>query len=79
MKKIDIDQMMTVQQAAEWLQMSVETLRAKSHGPKAAIPGFYNNQRQVRYHPRTIIAVQAARAGVSPDIIQASMGIGGSK
>lgn len=76
---VDLDAMLTVEQAAKWLQMSVETLRAKSKGRRAIVPAFRLNSQLIRYHPRTILAVMAREAGVPLDLIAASMGMRGSE
>lgn len=72
---IDLDEILDAEQAAKWLKMSTETLLSKSRGKRAMIPGFWLNSRVLRFHPRTVVSVLAARAGVSPEIIAASFGI----
>lgn len=68
-----LDRWLTLQEAAEWLQMSPEKLSAHSKGRRARIPGVWINARVVRFHPRTVIAKLADEAGVSPEVISGSL------
>ncbi len=72
---IHLDDMLTVEQAAPWLQLAIPELRAKSRGRRSPIPAFRLNCRVIRYNPRIIIAKLANDAGVLPEVIMASMGI----
>lgn len=69
-----LDSMLKRSEAAKWLGMSEYTLREKALGPEAYIPVFREGQGFERYHPRTIIATLARRAGVPMDVIAASFG-----
>lgn len=68
-----LDRMLTVDEAAEWLRMSVPGLRLKCRGRKPAIPVFRLNARVWLFHPRTILAKLAADAGVEPEVLFATM------
>ena len=72
---IHLDDMLKAPEAAKWLQMSTRELLAKAQGRRAAIPGFWLNDRVVRFHPRTIIARLAADSGVDPEVIAASLNL----
>jgi hypothetical protein len=73
--KVELDQMLTLEQAAKWLGLSPRKLSAKSKGPRAKVPGFWLNTRTVRFHPRTVISKLARDAGLSPETLAASLGI----
>jgi len=59
--------------------MTERELVLKSSGSRPLIPVFRIGQRTPRYHPRTILAALAARAGVPAEVIAASYGIEGRK
>ncbi len=65
--------MLPTVEAAKWLNLKPRRLLADSKGKKAKIPGFWINERVVRYHPRTIIAKLAFDAGVPKEAIAASL------
>lgn len=67
--EIQLDEMMTPERAASWLQISMETLMEKYR--KKQIPGAAIGHRTVRFHPRTVIAKLAFDGGVSPKVIAA--------
>ena len=75
-RTIELDDMLETPAAAKWLGLSVRELLTKSKGRKAKIPAMWLNRRVVRYHPRTIIAKLAVDAGVSPEVIAASLRMG---
>ncbi len=64
----DLDAMLNKEQCAEWFGINTRQLAAMN------LPAFRPSHKVVRYHPRTIIAVLARRAGVPMDTIQASFG-----
>lgn len=70
-----LDEMLTLEQAAQWLGMNPRVLAQKSRGRKPIIPAFRLGHRLVRFHRRTVIAKLAADAGVSPEVIQKGMGL----
>lgn len=72
---MNIDAMLKRKEAAAWLRISEDELRQKSTGPDAVIPVFQLGQRTQLYHPRTILASEARRAGVPVEVIAASFGI----
>ena len=71
--EFDLDQMLDISGACVWLKMGRRQLLAKCVGRKPIIPVFRLSERSMRFHPRTIIAKLAADAGVSPEIIAASL------
>lgn len=71
---IQLDDMLTVEEAAPWLKMSVKDLRAKSKGRKPIVPPFRMTAKTIRYCPRIVIAKLAADAGIGQELIAAAMG-----
>jgi hypothetical protein len=53
--------------------MDRHTLSRQCAGKRAKVPAFRFNDRNVRFHPRTVLAKLAADAGVSPEVIAASL------
>lgn len=74
-ENVQLDELLSLADAAEWFRLAPRKLSLKSKGPRAKIPGFWLNSRTVRFHPRTIIAKLAKDAGVAPETIAASMGL----
>lgn len=74
-KTVNLDVMLTLDEASEWLRMNSDNLAARSQGHKPKIPGFWFNERVVRFNPRTVIAKLAADAGVEPAVIAAMFSI----
>ena len=72
---VELDAMLTLEEAAPWLRLKPRELSAKSRGCKPAIPAFRLNQRVIRFHPRTIIAKLAHDAGVPLAVISASFSL----
>lgn len=68
-----LDQMMETSEAAKWLRMKPRQLLAAAKGPDAKIPGFWINERVVRFHPRTIIARLARDAGLPFEVVAAML------
>jgi len=52
-----------------------ELLKKSKGGKRATIPGFWINERVVRFNPRTIIAKLADDAGVKPEVISAMLNL----
>ena len=71
----DLDDLLTTDEAAQWLKMSKRELLEKIKGRNPRIVCFGLNQRVLRFHPRTIISKMAADAGVKPETIAASFGL----
>jgi hypothetical protein len=72
---VGLDEMMEPARAAQWLNLSVQALLARSRGRGAIIPSVQCGVRLTRYHPRTIIAKMANDAGVPVEVIMASMNV----
>lgn len=71
-----LDRVLLLSEAAAWLRMSERELAVKSRGgKKARIPGFWINQRVVRFHPRTVLAKMAADQGVPFEVIAAAFAV----
>jgi hypothetical protein len=70
-----LDDMLSKEEAAEWLQLRPRDLMEKTKGTSPRIPAFKLNQRVIRFHPRTVIAKMAKDAGVKPEVIAAMFGI----
>ena len=70
-----LDAMLTLEEAAAWLGVSQRWLAedSRKHIPNVTV--FRPSQGFIRYHPRTVLAVLAERAGVPPHIIAASFGM----
>ncbi|HEY3857359.1 MAG TPA: helix-turn-helix domain-containing protein [Verrucomicrobiae bacterium] len=68
-----IDQMLSLEAAAEWLGIHKRTLLKKCKGRHPVIPGFQISRQEYRFHPRTIIAHMAVEAGVPRETVAASM------
>lgn len=72
---IQLDDLLTVDEAAKWLHLSPREVLAKSKGRCATIRGYWINRRVVRFHPRVVLAEMAAQAGVKPEVIAASFNL----
>ena len=70
----DLDAMLTREQAAQWLQVTPRWLAEDAMKRRPSIPVFKPGHATARYHPRTIIATLAKRAGVQEDLITVSFG-----
>ena len=71
MNAVQLDSMLSLDEASKWLRMNKEDVSARSKGRKPKIPGVWFNRRVVRFHPRTVLAKFAADAGVEPAVIGA--------
>jgi hypothetical protein len=70
---IQLDAMLTKEQAAEWLQIPLWQLMKKHQA--GIIPGFKVGNKIIRWHPRSVIAKLARNAGNSPQNIAAMFGL----
>ena len=68
-----LDSFLTLSEAAEWLGQHPRVLVAKTKGRRPITPAFWENRRVVRFHPRTILAKLASDAGVSLEVVSASL------
>ena len=68
-----LDSLLTLEEAAAWLRQHPRILVTKTKGRRPKIPAFWENQRVVRFHPRTILAKLAADAGVPSEVVAASL------
>jgi len=66
--------MLTSEQAAHWLGLSVHEVLAKSKGRNPKIAAYWLNRRLVRFHPRAIIAKMARDSGQPLEFVGAMFG-----
>jgi hypothetical protein len=66
-----LDELMETPEAAKWLKVNPRLLLDESRGQKAKIPGFWINDRTVRYHRKFILAKLAHDAGLPTELIAA--------
>jgi hypothetical protein len=71
--EIQLDAMLTKEQAAAWLQMPVGELMKKHRA--RILQGFVIGHNTIRWHPRSVIAHMARAAGVTPQNIAAMFGL----
>jgi len=71
--KIQLDAMLTKEQAAAWMQMPVGQLMKKHRANM--VRGFPIGHNTIRWHPRSVIAQLARREGVSQENIAAMFGL----
>jgi hypothetical protein len=67
----NLDELLTLGQAASAWGMKPRELSEKSKGKNPAIPGIWINERVVRFHPRAMLAHCAFNSGVKPEVIAA--------
>jgi hypothetical protein len=67
----NLDELLTLDEAAKVWRMTPSELSEKSKGRNPAIPGIWLNKRVVRFHPRAMFAHCAHNSGVKPEIIAA--------
>jgi hypothetical protein len=67
-----LDQLLTLEEAAQWLGLTPRCLLEKSRGHRPFIPAIRDGRKFIRFHPQTILAKFAADACVSPEVIAAS-------
>jgi hypothetical protein len=70
-----LDDLLTRDQCAEWLQVEARYLAEDAMEVKPKIPVFRPSRKVVRYHPRTILSKLAREAGVPMEVIAASYGL----
>ena len=59
-KTINLDDLLTISQFADWRQISIETARNQI---KAGIPGVIKHSKQdIRIHPRTYLEVSLKKS-----------------
>ncbi len=71
--EIQLDAMLTKEQAAAWLQIPVGQLMKKHRA--GVVRGFVIGHNTIRFHPRSVIAKLARDAKVSSDNIAAMFGL----
>jgi hypothetical protein len=64
--------MLTPEEAAEWQGISVNALMKKHRA--GILPGFKSGNKTLRWHPRSLLALQARRARIPDEVIAASFG-----
>ncbi len=69
---MNLDQCLTLEEAAALLRISTGDLLRKSHGRKPVIPAYWLGPKTVRFHPRVIFAKLALEAGISPKAVELS-------
>jgi hypothetical protein len=70
-----LDSQLDREECAAWLKVTPDWLASDAMRTEPAIPVFKIGHRTLRYHPRTVLAVLAQRARVSPTTIAASFGL----
>jgi len=68
---MDLDHHLTADECAKWLGISKAMLLSKCKGRRPSIPGFWLNQRVVRFHPRTVLHALQRQTGISDQAIEA--------
>jgi len=74
MNHFHLDSMLTLAEAAAWLQIPERTLEEQSRGLRPRIPAFRPTPKKVRFHPRSILAKLASGSGLPVGLIAASYG-----
>lgn len=74
MNALCLDSLLDISGAALWLGKSERWLADDAAKDKPTIPVFKVGSSK-RWHPRTIIAVLARRAGIPGDVMAASFGL----
>ena len=72
---VELDTLLTLEEAAALWRLSPEELSAKSKGRNAKIPGIWINARVVRFHPRMMFAKVARDNGVPMDVITGALNV----
>jgi hypothetical protein len=70
---IQLDAMLTKEQAATWMQMKEGELMKKHRA--GIIRGFAIGHNTIRWNPRSVISQLAKREGMSPELIGAMFGL----
>lgn len=71
--EIQLDSMLTKEQAAAWMKMKPGELMKKHRA--GIVRGFAIGHNTIRWNPRSVIAHLAYREGLKPDVIAAMFGI----
>ncbi len=74
-RSVELDTLLTLEEAAALWRLSPEELSAKSKGRNAKIPGIWINSRLVRFHPRMMFAKVARDNGVPMDVIMGALNV----
>jgi hypothetical protein len=74
-QEIQLDDLLDPATCAKWMKISRRELGENASGHNPKIPPFNLGHKTKRFHPRTILAVLAKRAGVPLETIAASYGI----
>ena len=74
-RPVELDTLLTLDEAAALWRLSPEELSAKSKGRSAKIPGIWINARVVRFHPRIMFAKVARDNGVPMDVIMGALNV----
>ena len=74
-RPVELDTLLTLEEAAALWRLRPEELSAKSKGRSAKIPGIWLNARVVRFHPRMMFAKVARDNGVPMDVIMAALNV----
>lgn len=72
---MNLDQLLTLEEAAAMLRLSTGDLLRKSHGKKPIVPAYWLGPKTVRFHPRAIFAKLALEAGMSPKAVELSFAV----
>ncbi len=75
MSPINLDTLLTLEEAAAMWRVRPRELSAKSRGKRAPIPAIRINRRLVRFHPRMMFAKAAHDAGVPVHVIAAALNL----
>ena len=74
-RPVELDTLLTLDEAAALWRMRPKELSAKSKGRGAKIPGIWINARVVRFHPRMMFAKVARDNGVPMDVITGALNL----
>jgi hypothetical protein len=74
-RPVELDTLLTLEEAAALWRMRPKELSAKSKGRGAKIPGIWINARVVRFHPRMMFAKVARDNGVPMDVIMGALNV----
>jgi hypothetical protein len=74
-RPVELDTLLTLEEAAALWRLRPAELSAKSKGRNAKIPGIWLNARVVRFHPRMMFAKVARDNGVPMDVIIGALNV----
>jgi len=75
-RAVELDTLLTLEEAAALWRLRPEELSAKSKGRNAKIPGIWINARLVRFHPRMMFVKAARDNGVPMEVIMTALNSG---